>query len=137
MRIAVTAILGACFLISAAEARDLVTATVTSVYDGDTFSVEAEIWPGLIWTGSVRVRGVDTPEIRGECDDERLMALLARDYVAGLTFDPVMLVDVDGDKYGGRVGATVLLADGTDLADLLIAEGLGRAYDGGTRQGWC
>ena len=29
-------------------------AAVVSVYDGDTFRVEADIWPGLVWLGSVR-----------------------------------------------------------------------------------
>ena len=44
-----------------------VPATVTSVYDGDTLKVSATIWPGITWAGSVRVLGIDTPEIRGKC----------------------------------------------------------------------
>ena len=35
-----------------------------------------------------------------------------------------------------RVLATVL-ADGVDVACVLIADGLGRPYNGGKRQGWC
>jgi hypothetical protein len=31
----------------------------------------------------------------------------------------------------------VVCADGVRLADVLIAEGLGRAYDGGKRESWC
>ena len=41
-----------------------VSAKVIKVYDGDTFTVEAYPWPGLEAKASVRVNGVDTPEIR-------------------------------------------------------------------------
>ena len=41
-----------------------VAAKVVKVYDGDTFTVEAYPWPGLEAKASVRVNGVDTPEIR-------------------------------------------------------------------------
>lgn len=51
---------------------------VVSVYDGDTFTVEAEVWPGMTWRGSVRVAGVDAPEIQGECDAEREQAIADR-----------------------------------------------------------
>jgi len=41
-----------------------VAAKVVKVYEGDTFTVEAYPWPGLEAKASVRVNGVDTPEIR-------------------------------------------------------------------------
>ena len=41
-----------------------VAAKVIKVYDGDTFTVEAYPWPGITAKASVRVNGVDTPEIR-------------------------------------------------------------------------
>ncbi len=43
-----------------------VTGAVISVYDGDTLTVDASPWPGLTVRTSVRIDGVDTPEIRGE-----------------------------------------------------------------------
>ena len=58
-----------------------VPATVTSVYDGDTIKVEAEVWPGITWTGSVRVLGVDTPELTGKCPEEKAAAVAAREFV--------------------------------------------------------
>ena len=51
-----------------------VPATVTSVYDGDTIKVEAAVWPGITWAGSVRVLGVDTPELRAKCPEEKAAA---------------------------------------------------------------
>ena len=122
----------------AAWAQTSVTALVTDVYDGDTFTVDAEVWPDIGWTGSVRVRNVDTPEIRGACDQEKRLAVAARDYVRALLLDEsVTLTEVDNDLYGGRVLAHVYLHGGDSLSDLLIANGYGRPYDGGTRQGWC
>ena len=113
-------------------------ALVLDAYDGDTLTVEAAPWPDWAWTGSVRVLGVDTPEIRGECDQEKRWAITSRDYVRDLLIDEsVALTDVENDKYGGRVLATVTLSDGRVLTDLLIEGNYGRAYDGGERGDWC
>jgi micrococcal nuclease len=64
----------------------------------------------MTWEGGVRVLGVDTPEIRGECPEESDKALAARDFVRELLVgELVLLADVQHDKYGGRVDAVVLL----------------------------
>ena len=112
-------------------------ARVLSVYDGDTVRVEAAMWPGLTWTGSVRVEGVDTPEIRGKCEEEKRKAVAAREFVRQRVGKRVVLVNVKKGKYAGRVVARVRLADGSDLTELLIQAKLGRPYTGGRRQGWC
>ncbi len=57
-----------------------VSAKVVKVYDGDTFTVEAYPWPGLEAKASVRIDGVDTPEIRGKCDEEKHKAIEAREW---------------------------------------------------------
>ena len=95
-------------------------ARVLSVYDGDTVKVEAAMWPGLTWTGSVRVRGVDTPELRGKCDGEKRKAVAARAFVRERVGNRVTLVNVRKGKYAGRVVARIRLADGSDLTELLI-----------------
>lgn len=119
-------------------AQTSVTALVTDVYDGDTLTVDASLWPGLTWDGSVRVRGIDAPEINGQCETEKMLAISARDYVRELLIDEsVMLCDIEDDKYGGRVLAWVFLYDGESLAERLVANGYARAYNGGERQGWC
>ena len=48
----------------------------------------------------------------------------------------VRLRGVDTPEKGGRVLADVSVA-GRSLADRLIIEGHGRAYDGGKRKPWC
>ncbi len=112
-------------------------AQVISVYDGDTFKVEAMVWPGFIWKGNIRVEGVDTPEIKGKCNQERKLAIMARDFVREKIGKTVMLENVKSGKYAGRVVATVLLEDGSNLANTLIDAGLGRPYNGGKRRSWC
>lgn len=115
-----------------------VAVDVVSVYDGDTFTGRAEIWPGHFVETAVRVRGVDAPEIRGRCPAERETAQRARQFTAEfLAAGLVSLRNVTNDKYAGRVDADVGNAAGADLAAALIAAGLARAYDGGARAGWC
>ena len=114
-----------------------VPATVTSVYDGDTLKIQAEIWPGVTWAGSVRVLGVDSPERRGKCPEEKAAALAAKEFVEFVVGDHVLLLGVRLGKFAGRVLANVQVETGEDLAELLIEEGHARPYDGGARQGWC
>ena len=113
-------------------------AKVINVYDGDTFTVEAYPWPGLEAKASVRVNGVDTPEIRGKCDAEKQKAIEARDFVKSLILGEVVyLENVKHGKYAGRVVADVKLEGGGSLAQKIIDRGLGREYHGGRREGWC
>ena len=114
-----------------------VPADVVSVYDGDTFKAVAHPWPGMSIDVSVRVNGIDTPEIRGKCQAEKEAAIAARDYVRDVLGESVILKNVKRGKYAGRVVADVYLTDGRILTELLIASGLGRPYDGGKRSGWC
>jgi len=123
-----------------APAADLIpgpiNARVVSVYDGDTLTVDAKPWPGLTVRSSVRVAGVDTPEIRGKCRAEKDMAVRARDFVRATLGAQVQLTSVRLGKYAGRVIAEVWV-NGRKLSDLLITENLGRPYLGGRRRGWC
>ena len=123
-----------------------VPATVTSVYDGDTVKVQAEHWPGHTWTGSVRVLGIDTPEIRGKCPEEKIAAIAAREYVKAILGIHIMLHNIRLGKFAGRVLADVKFPGGIvvgqgrvtlDLAEQLIANGHARPYNGGARLGWC
>ncbi len=123
----------------AAAFEQRVPARVTRVLDGDTVKVEARVWPGLIAQTNVRVRGVDTPEIRRpKCGEyERRRGLAAREFVRGVIGEQVWLINVSHGKFGRRVVASVLLADGRDLATLLLATGHALPYRGGRRPKWC
>lgn len=87
---------------------------------------------------TVRLRGIDTPEIKGKCAWEKAAAKKARDRLRGILKSAMVIVmtDVALDKYR-RVLAHVI-ADGVDVSAVLITEGLGREYYGRTkRKGWC
>jgi endonuclease YncB( thermonuclease family) len=115
-----------------------VPAELVEVIDGDTLRVRAKIWLGQEILVLVRLRGVDTPELRGKCDREKQMARAARELVSRLAAaGPLSLTGISGGKYYGRVVASVTNAQGEDLAPLLLEAGLARAYGGAKRTGWC
>ena len=108
-------------------------------YDGDTIYVAIPDLPSEIAKMSVRVRGVDTPEIRGKCESEKQLAQKARDYARDRlkAAKSVEFCEPEWGRYGGRVVASVRV-DGSPLDLELINQGLARPYDGKTkRQPWC
>lgn len=109
---------------------------VLKVKDGDTLKVRVRIWLDQYVTVSVRVLGVDTPEMRARCPEERRGAEAAREFVRVIATEGVTIRNVRYGKYAGRVLADVYVND-MNLAELLISNGLGRPYDGGRRKGWC
>lgn len=115
-----------------------VPAELVSVVDGDTIAVRAHIWLGQELAIHVRLAGIDTPELKGECESERARARAARDYLERLIAGgPLTLVQIRYEKYAGRVMAHVTASDGADLSARMIASGHARAYDGGKRAPWC
>lgn len=115
------------------------TYDVTGIYDGDTFYIEMNGLPPELKRIGVRVRGVDTPEIRGKCAMEKHNALAAKAFTTRSLASAgyrVTLSNVKWDKYGGRIDADVMVS-GKSLAKMLIERGYARHYDGGKRNGWC
>jgi len=115
-----------------------VSAAVERVVDGDTIAVRARIWLGQDIHVLVRVRGIDAPELRARCAEEKRLAQIAARHVAeAVSEGMVTLSHIEGDKYHGRVLADVLLTNGRDLAGLMLASGSARPYAGAARQPWC
>ncbi|MEN9707784.1 MAG: hypothetical protein RIQ68_192 [Pseudomonadota bacterium] len=115
---------------------------IVRIVDGDTFKARVPVWFGQKITTSVRIRGFDAPEIKGKCAEESKAAQEATHMLREiLASGPVTLHNIGPDKYFGRVVANVhvKLSDGreTDVAQMMIAAGMGRPYNGGTRGGWC
>ena len=73
------------------------------------------------------------------CDTEIEMANRARLRLGQLLpiGSAVELTGIRDDKYLGRVDARVFDNMGRDIGAMLIAEDLGRPYDGGRRASWC
>ncbi|MEL7228734.1 MAG: thermonuclease family protein [Pseudomonadota bacterium] len=113
-----------------------ILAHVVRVRDGDSIDVIAHVWPGTQIRVSVRLAGIDAPELRARCGEEKRLAVAARDRLAQLVADgPVYLEQVRGGKYFGRILARVFV-DGIDVQNALLKEKLARPY-GGKRAGWC
>lgn len=98
--------------------------------------MRAWIWPGQGAETDVRLAGIDAPELRGGCADERLLAGRAKAKAAELAGWRVRLRDLAFDKYGGRMVARVE-GDTGDVGVALVAAGLARPYDGRRRETWC
>ena len=113
-------------------------AEVVRVIDGDTFEARVRVWPGMEATTRVRLRGIDAPEMKARCEDERVGAVAARDaLVRMLAEGAVAITNVGQDKYGGRVDADVSTGKTANVSGALLDLGLARRYDGGRRESWC
>ncbi len=111
---------------------------VTSIYDGDTFRANINSWPRLIGERvPIRVSGVDTPELRGKCEQEVKLARIAKQRTVQLIREgkSVELHRMQRDKYF-RIVAEVLI-DGKSLGNTLVSEGLAKVYFGGKKKSWC
>ena len=108
-------------------------------YDGDTIRFDIPgVHPLLGENIAIRLRAVDTSEIRGKCPAEKKLAVAARDFVrGGLTkAKKITLTNTGRGKYF-RVVARVV-ADGIDVSSALLEAGLAVPYLGGKRVGnWC
>ena len=145
MRIAIRPCLVLCAglaLAASANAREPlmtgpVAADVVRVIDGDTFVADAHIWPGQTIRVSIRIRGIDAPELHSRCRRERAAAERSRNALqAMLAASPVEIANIGGGKYYGRVVADVV-AGGQPVAHVLLGQELARAYHGGRRVRYC
>ena len=113
-------------------------ADLLRVVDGDTVEMQVHVWIGQEIRTSVRLRGIDAPELHARCDAERRAAQAARHRLQVLVANgPLVIRNPSPDKYFGRVLAELKLGDGSDVGLILLSERLARPYRGGTRQGWC
>jgi micrococcal nuclease len=107
---------------------------ILQVIDGDTYVV---LLDGV--SKRVRLANADTPETgdRARCPEELEVGNRAKEWVRDQVAKRRVEVRPTGkiDKYG-RVIAYVTL-DGQDLGELLVKNGLGRAYRGERRMTWC
>lgn len=117
----------------------VVVSKVISIYDGDTFKVNIEGYPAIVGEKmSVRVNGIDTPEIKGKCAQEKELAHKAKQIVVELMKKAkvVELRNMQRDKYF-RIVSDVYI-DGKNLSSLLIEKNFAVTYDGGTKtKNWC
>lgn len=124
--------------LQAKEYGEVVVSSVSTIYDGDTFTVTIDSWPEIIGKSiSVRVAGVDTPELRGKCRHEVELARKAKQFAVERirAAEVIELKHIRRDKYF-RILADVYL-DGKSLGDQLMRADLAVAYEGKTKVDWC
>ena len=107
---------------------------VIKVYDADTITIASKLpyKESPIYRLSVRLNGIDTPEIKGKdvSEEEKEAAKLARDYVANLVLDKIVkLKNIHSEKYG-RVLADVYIDD-LHVNQELLDKKYAVKYDGG------
>lgn len=112
--------------------------SVTAVLDGDTFQVNIRNWPPIVGERiSVRITGIDAPELNGRCPKERYLAKLAKKRLSDelKKAKRIELKRVKRDKYF-RLNAEVY-ADEQNIADILVKANLAKRYLRGRKPNWC
>lgn len=101
-------------------------AHIAAVYDGDTVTAVVDLGFHILQKMTLRLYGIDTPELRGE---ERPQGIVARDRLRELILHKDVMIRTYRDKREkyGRYLATIYI-DGVDVNVLLVAEGLAREY---------
>lgn len=108
---------------------------VIKVYDGDSITIAGYLpmYNSPLFRFSVRLNGIDTPEIKGKTEEEISEAKKARDALSNLILHKeVILKNVGTEKYG-RILADVYL-DNFHVNEWLINERYAVKYDGGTKR---
>ena len=109
---------------------------VIKVYDGDTITIASKI-PYLkdspIYRFSVRLSGIDSPEIKGKTINEKELALNSRDALSNKILGKnVLLKNVSIEKYG-RLLANVYYED-LYINQWMLDNKLAVQYNGGTKK---
>lgn len=106
-------------------------ATVKSIYDGDTIRVDIDLGFGVIFKDqSLRLLGIDTPEVRGE---ERSQGLISKKFVEErIPVGTVIKIVTERDRKEkfGRYLATVFYSeDSKNLNEELLQSGMATPYE--------
>jgi micrococcal nuclease len=107
---------------------------VIKVYDGDTITIVAKLpyKKSPLYKFSVRLNGINCPEIKGENDDEKQCAQLAKKELEDLILNKqIILKNLATEKYG-RILADVYLDD-LHLNKHMLDKRLAVCYDGGKK----
>ena len=110
-----------------------VPAKVVKVYDGDTCTCVFDTMGLGLYKHSVRLTGIDTPEIKGKTQEEKIRAKEVRDFVKEKILNKVVQLECKGsDKYGRVLG--IISYNGVIINDLLVSNGMALPYNGGKKK---
>jgi len=129
-----------CLVVGLAVARIYpdIDAKFVSNYDADTITVDVNDWPAIIGEHiSVRINGIDTPEIKGGNEKTKALAKEAKEFVNILLSgcSSITLKNPQRGKYF-RIVADIEF-NGLDLGTILKAFNFAVEYKGdGPRPDW-
>jgi len=127
------------FIYPAFAYDDVKVSKVISVYDGDTLKVNIDSIPDIIGKNiRIRLKDIDAPEIKGKCQKEIDLAILARDYLRRVINESnhIELRNIERGKYF-RIAADLFL-DGENISGNLIKKKLVRKYSTkDKKRNWC
>ena len=115
--------------------EDVKISKVISIYDGDTLRVNIDSFPDIVGKNiRIRIKGIDAPEIKGKCQTEIDLAIMARDYLRNAInqSSQIELRNIERGKYFRIVGE--LYIDGENISKGLLKEKLAYIYHGGKKE---
>jgi endonuclease YncB( thermonuclease family) len=110
---------------------------VIKVYDGDTITIASKLpfENSPIYRFSVRLAGIDTPEIKGKTEQETILAKEAKNKLHTMIMDKyILLKNINTEKYG-RILADVYLDD-IHINKWMVDQKLAVGYNGGKKTFW-
>lgn len=108
--------------------------SVSRIIDGDTVA----LWCSTPGSNRGRIAGIDSPELFSpQCASEAAAAFEARWALQNILWsaDNLKVSTTGVDRFDRRL--IMILADGENVAESMVAKGHARRYDGGQRAGWC
>lgn len=146
-KLIITCVITCAIAFSTLSHADKFTVKYRSCYDGDTCRIDfiKNITEGYIvpdfFASNVRIRilGIDTPEIRGKCLQEKRLAIKAKDYLNyTLKKANSIIVDIDNNNKLDSLGRylAVLYVDDININNLMLARGYARTEQAGYHD-WC
>lgn len=114
-----------------------IKAKIIDVYDGDTCKVIFR-YGSKYFKISIRIKGIDTPEMKGGSEIEKEAATRIRNYARFLLLGKIKYIRIEKwDKYGGRVVGDVFLhKKEKPFSQHLLQKNLAKAYNGEKKQVW-
>ena len=108
---------------------------VIKVYDGDTITIVSKLPydTSPLYKFSIRLLGIDCPEIRSKDPFESKLAKFVRDKLKSIILEKEVYLDIQGmDKYGRCLA--IVKCTGTSVNQWLINNNLAVPYNGKTKQ---
>jgi len=108
---------------------------VIKVYDGDTITIASYLpLPNSpLYRFSVRLRGIDAPEIKGKNEDEKIAARVSQKALEELILHKMVFLENTGTEKYGRLLADVFFNE-INLSQWMLTNKYAVEYDGTTKK---